>query len=194
MSVFILGGKAKGLEIPLPANINFRPTSVMLRRKIFDSKQLWEGHQFIDLCAGSGVMGFEALSRGASQIYLNDSSTQQFKMLKIIKDLWCKKFPEDFPHIHLSNLDVLKFSATIEVKNKTWFFFDPPYENEKLYLQFFHMILEKEIDSDSGVMIEFGMKKNVSIQWIEAMEKLRSKKRFRELQSSDRKVVIVQGE
>ena len=194
MSVFLLGGKAKGFEITLPSKVSFRPTSVMLRRKFFDYKQNWEEQTFVDLCAGSGVMSFEALSRGERQIYLNDTSMQQVKMLNQRKDSWCEKFPEDSSKIHISKTDSLKFTLDLEIKNGTWLFFDPPYEDIKLYQQFFEMMHGKVIDASSAVVVEYEFRTKSPPTWMAEMEKFRSNRKCRELQSSDRRMVIIQGE
>lgn len=193
MSVFILGGKAKGLEIHLPAKINFRPTSVMLRRKLFDSKQNWKGLTFIDLCAGSGVMGWEALSRGASHIILNDSSYQQQKILQLFFENWKEQYPEDDLKVKISHMDALKLLEIIDFAPGTWLFFDPPYEDEKLYQNFFQLMLIKNFPAGSGLIIEFEQRKNSKLQWLKELEKFRSNKVCRELQSSDRKLFLIEG-
>ena len=65
---------------------SLRPTSVMLRRKFFDSFQDWEGINFCDLFAGSGAMGFEALSRGSKKILLNEKNKRVAEQLRFSKD------------------------------------------------------------------------------------------------------------
>ncbi len=192
MSVFILGGKAKGFEVYLPSKVSFRPTSVMLRRKFFDSKQHWDGLHFIDLCAGSGAMGWEALSRGASQITLNDSSKQQQKILQHSLDTWCEQFPEDRTKVSIDNLDVLTFLESREIQSGTWLFFDPPYQQENLYQKVLQLLLTKIIPRNAAIIIEFELKKNAKLIWHEELEKFRSNKASRELQSSDRKIFIIE--
>ena len=73
MTVKILGGVARGFPLALPRSDLTRPTSVLIKRKLFDWRQDLSGHTFIDLCAGSGAMGFEALSRSADKVVLVDS-------------------------------------------------------------------------------------------------------------------------
>jgi 16S rRNA (guanine966-N2)-methyltransferase len=193
MSVFILGGKAKGLEIFLPTKVSFRPTSVMLRRKLFDKKQRWDDLIFIDLCAGSGAMGFEALSRGASFIVLNDSSPHQQKILEKAKSAWCEKYPEDVDKILILHQDVLRYVKTLELTSSTWLFFDPPYHDEKLYKSFITLLLQKNIPAAAGVIIELEEKKKQIISWQLELEKFRSNKSYHELQSSERKLLIFEG-
>ncbi|MBP5296212.1 MAG: RsmD family RNA methyltransferase, partial [Bacteriovoracaceae bacterium] len=80
MALTILGGQAAAFKINLPAQVRFRPTSVMLRRKLFDAHQTWKGEGFFDVCAGSGAMGMEAWSRGAESFF-GEKDGQVLKLL-----------------------------------------------------------------------------------------------------------------
>src|SRR3990172_5277353 len=81
MSIKILGGIAKGTILFLPNEKLARPTLVLLKRKIFDAAQNFEGSIFIDACAGSGAIGLEAWSRGADRVYLIESDKKVFDCL-----------------------------------------------------------------------------------------------------------------
>jgi 16S rRNA (guanine966-N2)-methyltransferase len=59
MALKILQGEAKGLSLVAPSS-GTRPTSVLLRRKVFDAHQDMSDSIFIDCCAGTGAMGLEA--------------------------------------------------------------------------------------------------------------------------------------
>ena len=136
MSILILGGHAKGHALLVPAGSLIRPTSVMLRRRFFDANQNMENMTFVDLCAGSGAMGLEALSRGASKVYLNEFHPKVYQVLKknilsMKRDL---KLMEDF--INLTKGSCLQFIKTMKSEidqEDTLIFFDPPYEDHKLY-------------------------------------------------------------
>ena len=66
----ILGGLAKGMSLKVPAGREVRPTSVRSRRALFDMLGDLTGKHFCDLFAGSGAVGIEAASRGASHVLL----------------------------------------------------------------------------------------------------------------------------
>jgi 16S rRNA (guanine966-N2)-methyltransferase len=63
----IIGGVAKGRRIHLPRGCNIRPTSDRTRETLFNILHPMEGKMFLDMFAGSGNVGFEALSRGAAR-------------------------------------------------------------------------------------------------------------------------------
>jgi len=63
----IITGKFKNREILAPEGLSTRPTSARLREALFNICQMYiEDADFLDLFAGSGAMGIEAISRGAS--------------------------------------------------------------------------------------------------------------------------------
>jgi 16S rRNA (guanine966-N2)-methyltransferase len=73
----IISGKYKGRRLEAPAGAATRPTSGGLREALFNICQTTiEGADFLDLCAGSGAMGLEALSRGAKSATLVDNSRE----------------------------------------------------------------------------------------------------------------------
>jgi 16S rRNA (guanine966-N2)-methyltransferase len=73
--VRIIAGSLKGREITLPRNSRIRPATGFVRELVMNllfaaaggDGGLLSGGQFLDVCAGSGLMGFEALSRGAAR-------------------------------------------------------------------------------------------------------------------------------
>lgn len=135
MSVKILGGVARGFPLALPRSDLTRPTSVMIKRKLFDWRQDFGGHVFIDLCAGSGAMGFEALSRGAQKVVLVDSDKYAFLTMKKNRDELVQKFKFQESQIQLSQADAKKFIER-EISSfgeDTVLFFDPPYADHALY-------------------------------------------------------------
>lgn len=62
----IIGGEAKGRTIRLPRGCRIRPTTDRVKKSLFDILHPLEGKTFLDLFAGCGNIGLEALSRGAS--------------------------------------------------------------------------------------------------------------------------------
>jgi len=61
----IIGGEARGRVVRLPAGSRIRPTADRVKESLFNILHSVEGSSFLDLFAGSGNVGLEALSRGA---------------------------------------------------------------------------------------------------------------------------------
>ncbi len=145
MSVKILGGVARGFPLALPRSETTRPTSVMIKRKLFDWRQDLGGYTFIDLCAGSGAMGYEALSRGADKIVLVDTDKSANITMKKNREDLVRAFKFDEKTIQISNADVKKFIER-EISyfgEDTIIFFDPPYEDHSLYVAALTILREK---------------------------------------------------
>jgi 16S rRNA (guanine966-N2)-methyltransferase len=67
----VIGGDLRGRRLAAPSGTSVRPTSDRVREAIFDilfSQGGVEGGQVVDLFAGSGALGIEALSRGAASV------------------------------------------------------------------------------------------------------------------------------
>lgn len=79
----VIAGTAKGRKLVTPEGMNTRPTTDMLKEALFGMIQFdVPGAEFLDLFAGSGGVGIEALSRGAVSL---DSVEQDAKALSCIR-------------------------------------------------------------------------------------------------------------
>ncbi len=79
----IITGKARGAQLKAPAGEVTRPTSERTKEAIFSTIQFEiQGKTVLDLFAGSGQMGLEALSRGASQAVLCDRSKPAIDVIR----------------------------------------------------------------------------------------------------------------
>jgi 16S rRNA (guanine966-N2)-methyltransferase len=82
----IVGGRLRGRLLQSPASRAIRPTSERLRESIFDILAhrfagVVDGAHVIDVFAGSGALGLEALSRGAHTALFVDNSAQAHRLL-----------------------------------------------------------------------------------------------------------------
>ena len=78
----ITGGQAKGRRLASPKGLNIRPSSDHVREAIFDMVgQALPGLIVLDLFAGTGSLGLEALSRGASHALFIDNSRQSINLI-----------------------------------------------------------------------------------------------------------------
>ncbi len=79
----IITGSARGAVLTTLEGEATRPTSSKVKEAIFSSIQFdLEGRRFLDLFAGSGQMGLEALSRGAEKAVMVDNSREAIEIMK----------------------------------------------------------------------------------------------------------------
>ena len=112
--------------------MRIRPTSDRLRETLFNVlAPRIEGARFLDLCAGSGAVGIEALSRGAAFVTFVDRSRKMCGLVESNLDL-CG-VPEDMTDVVLSEAaDFLRRANTRVVEAWDIAFFDPPYATDYL--------------------------------------------------------------
>jgi 16S rRNA (guanine966-N2)-methyltransferase len=146
MAMQILGGRGRGFVLQAPPEDITRPTGVLLKRRLFDWRQDWEGHNFLDLCAGSGSMGIEALSRGAQHVWLNELHKVSHRVLSKNVENWQQKQGLDEGQtLEMLQLDFLaalkRLRSDPRVENEnTVIFFDPPWERHAMYAAFWEAV------------------------------------------------------
>jgi len=79
----IITGSAKGMNLKTLPGDDVRPTTEMAKEGVFSCIQFdLEGSRVLDLFAGSGQLGLEALSRGAKHCVFADASAQSIEIVK----------------------------------------------------------------------------------------------------------------
>ncbi len=78
----IVSGMARGIMLQAPSGLEVRPTSVRARCALMDSLRDFTGRRVVDLCAGSGGIGLEAASRGASEILFVEANFRHCSFIK----------------------------------------------------------------------------------------------------------------
>src|SRR5437660_8414096 len=78
----IIAGTARGRALVGPRGDDIRPTSDRVRETIFNVLGQWIEGRVLDLYAGTGALGIEALSRGAERAVLVDSSREAQKLIE----------------------------------------------------------------------------------------------------------------
>ena len=81
----VVAGKARGIRLSTPKGVDIRPTSDRAREAIFNSlhsRSAIEEAEILDLFAGTGALGIEALSRGAKKATFVDESPESLELVK----------------------------------------------------------------------------------------------------------------
>ncbi len=156
----IIGGKLKGKKLASWKKGSIRPAMALVRKSVFDTigNFVFDAN-VLDLCAGSGVIGIEALSRGASSLTFVDSDKNAIKI--IYKNLAICKLKANVVYGRLP-----KILNKIDSKNGQYnlIFLDPPYGSERLIENVLEvLILNNLIAKDALISIETDTKANFLI-------------------------------
>lgn len=144
----IVGGKYRHRLIVYPDDATHtRPTKDRVREAIFSAVGDITNYNVLDLYAGSGAMGIEALSRGASHCVFVDNSVIAIKTIK--ENITNLKIPNEEYEIiknrDLVALDLLKQKFDLII-------LDPPYE-EGQYEMIVDLLKEKDLLSENAIIV-----------------------------------------
>ena len=129
--VSIIGGKNKKTKIEVPKEL-VRPTSSKKRESIFsilestslkNNNNIYKDQFFLDLFAGTGALGLEAISRGAKFCYFFESSEKVINILENNCIKICKN-----NNFQIIKEDLNKSNFSIIINSISVIFIDPPYE------------------------------------------------------------------
>jgi 16S rRNA (guanine966-N2)-methyltransferase len=159
----IIAGTAKGRTLSTPKNAKtIRPTSDRVRESIFNVLGQWcEGEVVLDLFSGTGALGLEAISRGATRAVLVDQSREGAELSK-------------------KNADALGFAAQVEVlalpaakaiaalgkkgEKFTLVFMDPPYAQRAIEDVLEALSAAAVLAPQARIVAEHGKKEDVAEQ------------------------------
>jgi len=144
----IIGGKYKGRKIEAPRGLLSRPPLALIRESVFNILGDWViGKSVLDLFAGSGSLGIEALSRGAAQLRYVDSARRCVEMAR-----------RNFEKLGVSDVAVITRQHAVDFV-RTWpgprfdlVFVDPPFLSGKVQ-EILDCLPGAGILSDDGVLV-----------------------------------------
>lgn len=140
----VITGLARNRRLKEPADMRIRPTTDKVKEALFNIIQFdIEGRRVLDLFAGTGQLGIEALSRGAREATFVDQSREAIALVR-------------------DNLKTCGFSANVVQSDSLGFlrrgekfdliFIDPPYDSE-LLLNALSAIYQFDILSEGGIIV-----------------------------------------
>ena len=142
----VITGTARGTNLKPPVGLNTRPTSDRVKEALFNIIQYEIAGQVLDLFAGTGQLGIEALSRGAERAVFVDQREDAIALVR--ENLRRTHFldrAEIFRGDYLSYLDRCRNRFRL-------IFLDPPYA-EKSLENAIKCIYEIDILADGGIII-----------------------------------------
>lgn len=139
----ILGGALKRQKIQTPKGTSTRPTASRMREAVFNLCQFFtEGSCFLDLYAGSGAMGIEAMSRGAKSSLFIENDRHAIRCIREnLNRLKLEKNTHLIPKDVLASLKIL--SKQKKIFDIIWA--DPPYQ-KKINGETLSTLLLKNLD------------------------------------------------
>ena len=162
----IIGGKYKKTTLDVPSKL-VRPTSAFKREAIFSilesyaikhSIEIYKNKSIIDIFAGSGLVGLEAISRGMEKAYFIENSNNVIKILEKNCQKICKK--NEFEIIIGNAINSLKERFVIE---PSIIFIDPPYKKENINLLLLKLLKNKIKSKYTFVIVETAKKEKITI-------------------------------
>lgn len=141
----ITAGTARGREIVCPPGLDVRPTASKIRQAFFNILRYKVlDARFLDLFAGSGLMGLEALSRGAAELVAIDENRNMVRVIEgnLAKlNFTAKVFQSDVKSI-LSHLPKQHFDII---------FADPPYQSRQSE-NVLHGVAKQNLLREDGIL------------------------------------------
>ena len=124
----IVGGKFAGRDLASPSDFRVRPTAELVRGAMLNRlAPFLAGARVLDLFAGTGALGLEALSRGAERADFVETRPASLHALKAnITRLRVKE------KVRVFKKDALPFAAALRERSYDIAFVDPPYESRML--------------------------------------------------------------
>lgn len=155
----VISGLYRGRVLRSPPDNKTRPTSDRLRETLFNilAPRITEETRFLDLCAGTGAIGIESLSRGAEFATFVDKSRRACALIEANLDLL--NIPEEQTKIHCTTAE--NFVSRSHEAGWDIIFYDPPYQEN--YAVILHEIGENEssILNQKGIFVAEHHSKNI---------------------------------
>lgn len=155
----ILAGAAKGRRLAQPPGLLTRPTGARVRQVLFDilAPRL-RGCRFLDLCAGGGGVGLEALSRGAARVALVDNSAAAVAAIRENAHALRAAGGE----VEALRQDVLPALAALAARGRRFdvVYLDPPYASD-LYEAVLAAVAGSTLLADAGLLVTEHFKKRL---------------------------------
>ncbi len=142
----VISGSARGRRLKEPEGYKVRPTTDMVKEAMFNIIQFQlPGARVLDLFAGTGQLGIESLSRGATSAVFVDESPAAAKL--ILDNLQTTRFAEQGELVRGDALGYVSRAAKFDV-----IFLDPPYDTA-LAPKALDRIIQFDILNENGIII-----------------------------------------
>ena len=152
----VFAGKFRSRQLRSLPGLDIRPTSDRLRETLFDvltavSPEALQRSVWLDLFAGTGAVGIEALSRGAEEVYFVESSRKAAELIS--RNLASLGIAAGFEILRQRAAQaILQLQARRIVPD--FIFLDPPYEMETAYEETLHALACSQLSKRALIIAE----------------------------------------
>ena len=168
----IVAGTFRSRQLKSLKGLSLRPTSDMMRETLFNILgPRVEGSRFLDLFAGTGAIGIEAVSRGAAHVVFVEKHPATVRLLR-----------ENLASLEISSgVQVIPADVTATISKLSdgnasrfdFIFLDPPYAEENKYRDTLHALEESTLLGETTMVIAEHHKKFASAKSIGRLEQFR---------------------
>ncbi|HXE91958.1 MAG TPA: 16S rRNA (guanine(966)-N(2))-methyltransferase RsmD [Terriglobales bacterium] len=151
----VIAGRFRSRKLAAPRGLKVRPTSDRLRETLFNVLAAGpgpplEGSAWLDLYAGSGAVGIEALSRGARQVYFVEAARAAAQCIRA--NLKALSLTQGFAVLEE---DVLPALRRLDAQSAAcdYVFLDPPYRETGAYEQTLRFLAGSKLLGPSSIVI-----------------------------------------
>jgi 16S rRNA (guanine966-N2)-methyltransferase len=148
--VRLIAGKYRSRALKGPGSLKLRPTSERLRETLFNVLgPAVEGSLFIDVFAGTGAMGIEAISRGAAEAFFVESYPKAVQLIRL-----------NLEALEIRNAELIQADAVSGLEKiahrrvmADFIFVDPPYESVDDYSRVLEFLDSAHLIAPLGMVI-----------------------------------------
>ena len=160
MSLRIIAGELRGRRLRSVRGTRTRPTADRIREAIFNILAFQiHGSRVLDLFAGTGAFGIEALSRGAASAVFIDNDVGSISTIQ-----------QNIKHLSLENAaKILRWDPTVNLtclnslqSAFNLIFMDPPYNRNMIAPALFHLHASQSIQNGARIIVEHSFQEPVS--------------------------------
>lgn len=151
MELRVIAGKARGHSLIAPNGLNTRPITDMIKEALFNSWQMkLEKSHFLDLFAGSGSMGIEAMSRGAEKTVFVEKNGKAVETIKA--NLSSCKFTDGYTIYKDDVFHRIKYLKS-EKEQFDIIYLDPPFTIDDIFLPVMETLSDGKLLRKDGIIV-----------------------------------------
>jgi 16S rRNA (guanine966-N2)-methyltransferase len=163
----VIAGKFRSRRLRSLPGMDIRPTSDRLRETLFNvlvagNPQALSGTVWVDLFAGTGAVGIEALSRGAAKVYFVEKSREAAALIR--KNLASLEITTGYEILNQDALRALE-ALTRNKAEPDFLFLDPPYQLRNAYGEVLSYLGGSELSTRALVIAEHEKKYDPGVRF-----------------------------